>query len=169
MVSIRNILSYSPPLYPRPSPLPMIAFTPVISSVNVPSHELLTLHPTVVKNHSNGRIQSKDPHWQPHRDMLDAPTPYGPCQGYRCCNDATHPLSALLPRRANPSMPTTGGVLSSRIFLRPLEVLVLLLQGRISPSFRSVASGDILQSVGPIVQVGGTGPALISVVSTHAP
>ena len=169
MASIRNILSYSPPPYPRPSPLPMIAYVPVPSSVNVPSHELLTLHPTVVKNHSNGRIQAQDPHWQLHRDTLDAPTPHGPCQGYRCCNDATHPLSARLPRRANPSMPTTGGVISSRIFLRLLEVLFLLLHVRISPFFLSVASDDILQSAGPIVQVGGTDPALTLGASTHVP
>jgi hypothetical protein len=86
---------------------------------------------------------------------------------------------SLLPRRANPSMPTTTGALSSRIFLRPLEVLVqnlhlpmalsLLLYTRTSPFFRSVASGDILQSVGPIVQVGGTDPALMLVASTHVP
>ena len=117
MALSRNILSSSPPPDPRLLHLPTIIFTPVPNSPTVPSPEFSNFHITVANKHHNVRPQSKAPRWQLHRETLDAPIQNGPCLGFRCCNDATHLSSALLPRTATPDTPTTLRVYLFRTFL----------------------------------------------------
>lgn len=119
MVLSRNILSSSPPPDPRLLLLPTIIFTPVPNSPIVSSPKFSNFHITVANKHHNVRFQSKAPHWQLHREILDAPIQNGPCLGFRCCNDAIHPSSALLPRTATPDARTTTRVFLFRTLLRP--------------------------------------------------